>query len=295
MKPTTPLNALLGRVKAINWSRFTRWRSWRRWFVTSLVQSGRLTVLLALIFIYFLRIDDPNWLQYLRAKTFDIYQQIKPRPFHPDTPVVIADIDEKSIAELGQWQWPRTIFATLVDRLTAMDAKVIAFDVVFAEGDRTSLKAMAVSAAGLDDETRSRLAKMKDNDEVFAEAIKASGRVVLGQPIVSPERTYPEERPKTSFVALGSDPNPNIEQHPGVLRNIDVLDEVSAGHGIFDSSQSFDGIVRVVPMVVLVGGVRYPSLTLETLRLNMGARSIIIKSENDGIKGLLLKQRGQEP
>ncbi|TAL01089.1 MAG: adenylate/guanylate cyclase domain-containing protein [Rhodospirillaceae bacterium] len=290
MKAATPLAALRNRVKAINWSRFANLRAWRRWFVTSLVQSGRLTVLLALIFVYFVRVDDPTWLQYLRARTFDVYQQIKPRPFHPDTPVVIVDIDEKSIAELAQWQWPRTILAKLVDRLTEMGAKAIAFDIVFAEPDRTSFRTLAASpGVDLDDETRARLSRTRDNDEVFAESIKASGRVVLGQPIVTTSKTYPEERPATSFVAIGSDPNPNLEQFPGILRNLYEIDAAGDGHGIFAYSSSIDGIVRSVPMVIRAENVRYPSLSLETLRIYQGARSIYIKSGDDGIQGLLLR------
>jgi len=285
--------ALGGRLKAVNWARLWDWPAWRRWFVRSLIQSGRLTTLLFLIIVYFVRVDDPGWLQYVRAKTFDFYQQIKPRPFHADTPVVIADIDEKSIAELAQWQWPRTIFATMIDRLTEMDAKVVAFDVVFSEGDRTSLKTLAETATNLDPRTRAELSKVRDNDEIFAEAVKTNGRVVLGQPILNMPKDN-GDRPKTSFVAIGGDPSIFLRQFPGILRNIEVIDKAAAGHGVFAYSASFDGIVRTVPMVMMSGGVRYPSLTLEALRVNLNARSLTIKTSSDGIEGLMMRPRGSK-
>ena len=54
----------------------------------------------------------------------------------------IVDIDEEALAEYGQWPWPRTIVARLVDKLTEQGAAVIAFDVVFAEPDRSSISRM---------------------------------------------------------------------------------------------------------------------------------------------------------
>ena len=77
-----------------------------------------------------LRIWDPPPLQELRLRTFDIYQIIEPRKI-TSRPVVIIDIDEKSLGKYGQWPWPRTRVADLIKRLTELDAAVIGFDIVF--------------------------------------------------------------------------------------------------------------------------------------------------------------------
>lgn len=285
---------ILRATSAIDWARLMNLKAWRRWFSNSIVQSGRLTGLLAIILLFFVRLDDPGWLQFLRAKVFDTYQQIKPRSFEENSPVVIADIDEKSIAALGQWQWPRTTMATLVERLTKLDAKVIAFDVVFSEPDRTSLRAIAESATELDAKARELLRSFKDNDEVFAEAIAKSGRVVVGQPIPDGLMTYAEERPRTSFVVVGDDPDPLMEKYQSLQRNVLAIDKAAEGHGVFSVSSSFiDGIVRDVPMVLIAGNARYPSLSLEALRVSKGARSIQIKVDsNIGIRELMMRPRG---
>jgi adenylate cyclase len=88
--------------------------------------------------LLFLRTKDDDWVKSLRYLAFDAYNQMYPRT--PTDDVVIVDIDEKSLKDehLGQWPWPRTDVAKLVDNLKAMGAKAIVFDMVFAEEDRTS-------------------------------------------------------------------------------------------------------------------------------------------------------------
>ncbi len=54
-----------------------------------------------------------------------------------DPSAVIIAIDDASLAKLGRWPWPRTIHADLIDRLSAMGAKAIAYDVNFPEPSDT--------------------------------------------------------------------------------------------------------------------------------------------------------------
>src|SRR5580692_4953888 len=99
--------------------------------------------MLVLLNALVLRVADPPGLVRLRDFAFDNYQRIKPRAVQDDLPVRIVDIDEASLAEYGQWPWRRSLIAELVDKLTADGAAVVAFDVVFAEADRSSLKELA--------------------------------------------------------------------------------------------------------------------------------------------------------
>ena len=98
---------------------------------------GRVVCLCLLAALVALRIWDPEPLQSLRARTFDFYQVLKPRDAKL-RPAVIVDIDEASLAEFGQWPWPRTLLADLVTKLTKLGSAAIAFDIIFAEPDRMS-------------------------------------------------------------------------------------------------------------------------------------------------------------
>jgi adenylate cyclase len=249
--------------------------------------TGRLVALAILVGLVALRIVDPTPLQLLRVKTFDIYQQIKPRQVSDQRPVMVVDLDDRSLREIGQWPWPRTTVAALVDRLTAMGAIVIGFDVVFAEPDRMSPAVVAGSIPGLDDETRSRLEGMPSNDAFFAQSI-ANSRVVLG---MSARTTKAEDqnaqKPMTSVASIGADPDPWLNRYADVLRNVDAIDRASSGRGLFNITGELDGIVRRVPMMALADGQRYGSLSVEMLRVAFGQQTIVIKTApQDGVEML---------
>ncbi|MCK5624151.1 MAG: CHASE2 domain-containing protein, partial [Alphaproteobacteria bacterium] len=73
------------------------------------------------------RFLDPALLQNMRLKSFDLYQELKPREYKP-VPARFIDLDDESLARLGQWPWPRTRVAALVDRLKQAGAAAIALD-----------------------------------------------------------------------------------------------------------------------------------------------------------------------
>jgi adenylate cyclase len=85
---------------------------------------------------------DGRAVQTLRNKQFDQFQRWHPRAYE-EVPVRIVDVDEASLERLGQWPWPHTRLAALLDRLGGAGAAAVAFDVVFAEPDRTAPQAMA--------------------------------------------------------------------------------------------------------------------------------------------------------
>jgi adenylate cyclase len=246
---------------------------------------GRLVCLLLLAALVALRIWDPEPLQSLRARTFDFYQTLKPRDARL-RPAVIVDIDEASLAAYGQWPWPRTLLADLVNKLTKMGAVAIAFDIIFAEPDRMSPAIAAKSFSGLDPQTRAQLEKLPSNDEVFADAIRHS-RVVLGESGRNTVLSNAAARPPTvGFAMIGPDPSPYMISFPGVVDNIPVLAQAAAGHGMLSIRPEPDGVVRRVPMVMKAKGTIIPALSLEMLRVVTHAGAIRIKSDEAGIESV---------
>lgn len=86
-------------------------------------------------------VSQPVPLVELRNLVFDSFLRLRPHAYEP-APVTIVDIDDASLAKLGQWPWPRTLVARLVERLDELGAASIALDVLFAEPDRTSPASM---------------------------------------------------------------------------------------------------------------------------------------------------------
>ncbi|HET9688641.1 MAG TPA: CHASE2 domain-containing protein, partial [Pseudolabrys sp.] len=77
---------------------------------------ARCLALILLVALAALRIADPLPIQELRVRVFDLFQVLAPRQVN-ERPVVIIDIDEKSLKAFGQWPWPRTRVADLITRL----------------------------------------------------------------------------------------------------------------------------------------------------------------------------------
>ena len=246
---------------------------------------ARAVCILLLFALVPLRIADPLPIEELRLRTFDLFQVLRPRE-QKVRPVVIADIDEASLREIGQWPWPRTVIADLVTRLRAAGAVAVGFDVIFAEPDRMSPAVAAGSFRGLDAETREKLAALPSNDAVFAEAIKKAGGIVVGETAASQAapRAEGENAPQTGFAIVGPNPRPFLVTFPGLLRNIPPIEQAAAGRGMFSIDPEPDGIVRRVPVVMEAQGQLAPALTMEMLRVVSRAGAILIRADRAGVK-----------
>src|SRR5262249_45710652 len=131
-----------------------------------------------------LRYVDPFFVNALRLIAFDTFQRLNPEPYDPNLPIRIVDIDEKSLSVIGQWPWPRTTVRDLLLQLTSKGAAVVAFDILFAEPDRTSLEQIVKQLPASEAATiSSAMAGRPGNDELFFAALKDTPSVfsvVLG-------------------------------------------------------------------------------------------------------------------
>src|ERR1700677_447595 len=129
-------------------------------------------VILAALFIF--NVLHPAVFELADLKASDLRMYVTRRP--PLTgAVVIAAIDDKSIAELGHWPWPRSVEARLNDALRDYKAAIVGYDVLFSERDEDDvqaeqiaarLKSLGVSAAAVEQTLGS------GNDLAFAKALK---------------------------------------------------------------------------------------------------------------------------
>ena len=250
---------------------------------------------LALLGVFlFLYVTDPYPVEFLRLKTFDYYQQLKPREIPPPAqkPVTIIDLDEASLAEIGQWPWPRNIRARLVQNLMQMGAVLVAFDMVFAEPDRMNPSEVADSLAGLDDETKEKLRKLPGNDKKFADVIRKS-RVVLGQAGFWEEKESKVGPPVKKSIALlkkgkNVEPANFLPNFRSLIRNVPVIEVAAAkarigGHGIFSLVPEPDGIVRRIPTLFVFEKKLYPSLAVEMLRVAFQRKTILVRADAAGV------------
>jgi adenylate cyclase len=235
-----------------------------------------------LALIVALRAWDPVPAQLLRDLAFDTYQRTKPRAQNPDESLVrVIDVDEESLARLGQWPWPRTLMAQLVDKLTEAKVGVIGFDIVYAEPDRLSPGRVIRSWPKTPDTEQllARAADLPDNDKIFAEAI-ARSRVVTGF-FIAGEGVRPPAL-KAGYGVAGADPLKALFGGLGTVPTLELLEAGAKGNGALSWYPERDQVVRRIPAVLRVGNQLYPSLFAELLRVGQGAQSYKIRSAQTG-------------
>jgi len=246
---------------------------------------------LLLIGAAMLRWQDPAPIQEIRNWVFDNYQRLEPREYNPELPVRIADIDEKALAKFGQWPWSRITVAKVTDRLRELGAAVIAFDVLFAEPDRTSPQALA---ANLPDDPNFQQAKVEmnalpDPDAILAKSI-AQVPTALGFALLDydPKRAEARPAPVGGFSTLGDSPLYFALTMPHVVTALPVLQAAASGNGAVNALADQDGVIRRVPLVLgykpeavdTAPDALLPSLGLEAIRLAFQGRSFTIRSSH---------------
>jgi adenylate cyclase len=206
----------------------------------------------------------PLPLQQLHNAVFDQFQRWQPREYSA-APVRIIDLDEASLARLGQWPWPRTRVAELVDKLREAGTAAIVFDVLFAEPDRTS-PALLLQDQGLDDALLSQLQALPDHDTQLATAL-ASSNAVLG--FATERRPGANGLPLSRYGLVASEPSPLpfLPQYASAVRALPVLEQAALGSGALTFEPDTDGVVRKVPLLVALGDQARPSLVAEALRV----------------------------
>ena len=216
-----------------------------------------------------------------------VISALKPRTAAA-TPVRIVDIDEASLRKVGQWPWPRTTISRLINKLSDMGAAVIAFDVVFAEPDRTAGSEIIRQLAEINWPDREKLKplleSLPDNDKILASAISRAP-VVLGffSLPLSTNNLIPNSMPesKGKYAFGGDDPTILLNEVNNSIAPLKMLQKSASGIGVANTSLLHRGdVIRRVPMYIRDNKTIYPSLSIETLRVAQGASTFIIKSSS---------------
>ena len=231
-------------------------------------------------------LTQPVALQILRNAQFDQFQRWQPRTY-VDNGVVIVDLDDESLRRLGQWPWPRTQLAALVDALRAHGAGVIALDALLVEPDRTSPRLVSAQW-DLAPAVRQVVDALPDHDAVLAQSL-AKGVVVLGMVLVQGTDKTAPALPATlpyRVMEMGERSSVYLHRFDSATLPLPQLLHASSGLGALNFVADADGVVRRVPLVFSVGQKVIPSLVAETLRVAQGAQNYVIKGADRSGAGL---------
>jgi CHASE2 domain-containing sensor protein len=254
-----------------------------------------LVVTLGMLLLYY-GVAQTGLERNLEAKTLDLrfrWRGVR----SPGSQVVLVVVDDASIAELGRWPWSRRRFAALVRRLKAAGARVIAFNMLFTEPERSAahaeLRALKESfealhlprqEPGLDTfyQTLVTMTEGADPDREFAQSIRKAGNVTLAYAFeltaarhtgVASPRPPPAFLSRTAYRAIQHASPATTAPLPhalGVLAPIDRLGRQARTLGHINAGLDTDGALRYDYLVVAYAGAYYPSLPVQVSRLYLG-------------------------
>ena len=257
------------------------------------------------VFAAVLALYRPAFLAGLDNAVYDILlRRAGTKP--PGDRVVIVDVDERSLATIGQWPWRRDLIGRLVARLREAGASTIALDVIFPESDRDDSPGSP--------ESRSNASPRDSPDAGLAETLR-QGRVVLGYAMTFDAATRTPSPCVLHPLSLAIiEPREEIPGAPffratGAVCSLPMLAQAAGASGFLNAAPDSDGILRRVPLLVELDGRIFPGLALAAVAEATGARGAALRVSNvnaasvmldnrivplDGKSNLLLRYRGKK-
>jgi adenylate cyclase len=194
----------------------------------------------------------------IELQTYDLRVAATAQPSAPASDPILITIDDYSIRRLeplvGRWPWPRLVHATVIDYLAAAGAKVIGYDVLFAERDLRKFMVGDTEWTG------------EESDAALAESTNKAGNVVHAAEASSFEAADAARALTANLDApalnLAVPPTDCAEPRPRITPPFPVLAQASRaiGHTLFTLDPN--GAVRRVSPVVQAGDRAIPSFAL---------------------------------
>jgi adenylate cyclase len=239
-------------------------------------------------------------------------------PLAPTGAVVVAAIDEKSLATEGHWPWRRSRIATLVDALSRDGAKVIGFDITFPEPDDNARLALVDELAGkvqslaIDSPPLAEFIHQSrldaDTDQALASALqRSSAAIVLGYFFHTSEASVGYKLKQETIdqrlgrIAASKYPviffrNQNTASVPffkayAVQTSLPMFTAAAASSGHFTVVTDADGAVRWVPLVIQAGDEFFPPLSILCAWHYLGQPLLAFRAGQDRVEGVQLGDR----
>lgn len=270
-----------------------------------------------ILLVVALFVSNTPILDLIELKTYDL-RFLSRGHVQPSPVVVLALVDEKSLATEGRWPWPRSKLAALVDILSHDGARVIGFDIGFLEPDENSqlallnrlsqkVAALAIQHPQLADFINESKIHA-DNDLALANAIKhASAAVVLGyffhmsaadldyrmtQQAIEQQlqRISVSKYPFVSY----QDPEMDVALFLRAYApesNLAIFTEVAASSGYFSLKSDQDGVVRWMPLMIQSGEDLFPPLAVLSAWHYLGKPQLTVQVGRYGVEGIQMGQR----
>jgi adenylate cyclase len=225
--------------------------------------------------------------QRIELDTYDRRVAATARPSTPADRISLVFIDNDSLRRMeplvGRWPWPRLTHAMVIDFLAAAGARLIVYDIVFAERDLQKFMVGDTEWTG------------EESDAALVESTRSAGNVVHAAEAAGAELIDPSREVGVDMSAPGLNvklPSADcVETQPRISPPFPALAQVSRaiGHTLFILDS--DGPLRRIAPMVQVGDRTIPSLSLAAANA-VGASAPPPVSRDQGQCAALVPWRG---
>ena len=238
-----------------------------------------------LLFFITIKLTNPSIVKKISFISYDLYQKVFNRG--KIETVTIIDIDEKSIAKIGQFPWRRDIYSKILNNLNQHNPSVIAFDIVFSEKDKQNPIDLLLRLQKESDQSIN--VEVLDTNKIFVNSLNESKVIlpVLGEP--NDNFVKNNSKPKVRIIIKGDNPKNFIYKYKNKITSLEEINNAASGIGAISLIPNIDGIIRNIPVLYNIDGKIWPSLAVEAVRVASGQKNLLIRSDKSGIK--LIKTR----
>jgi adenylate cyclase len=219
------------------------------------------TALITLLLILSVRVADTSFVESVRLRYFDT---LITNAMPTQNEIYTVNIDEAALDKWGQWPFPRTVYAEIIQELYKRNAGLVVWNVMMPEADRFN------------------------GDAALAKVLEENPTILANIPGAKDKNT-PR---KPGAVILGPQYIDLIKNYPGIIANMPELEKNAVGIGTVATLSEIDGVSRRIPLVIGSNGRLFPSLSMEVLRVAAGDTTVQVKLNENGVEKMRIPKFG---
>ena len=244
-----------------------------------MINKKYIYIITLFLFLIIIKIVNPSLVQKISFINYDFYQKVFNRGEVEN--VTIVDIDEKSIAKIGQFPWRRDIYSKILNNLNQFNPSAIAFDIVFSEEDKQNPQDLLLKLQKESDQVIS--ANVLNTNKIFIDSISKSKVIlpVLGEP--NDNFVENNSKPKLKIITKGENAKNFLYSYKNKIISLEEINNAASGIGAISLIPNIDGIIRNIPLLYNIDNQIWPSLALEAIRIATNQKNLLVQSDKSGI------------
>jgi adenylate cyclase len=211
------------------------------------------TAIVTLLVIVSVVFSGPTFVESVKLRYFDTLITKQKETVNN---IYTVNIDDATLDRYGQWPFKRDQYANLIAQLYAHNAGLVVWDIMMPESDRLG------------------------GDKALAETLK-DHPVILAN---APSQVSKNKAKKPGSAVIGAENIKTLQNYPGVIANIPLLEDAAVGVGMINTLPEIDGVNRRLPLFLSYNNEVYPSLPLEVLRVMSGDSTFQVKLNENGVE-----------